>query len=45
MPIAPLPYIDEHETVIEAPAETIWRALSETLDHSSRATTASRRTP
>ncbi|WP_328900718.1 hypothetical protein OHR86_12935 [Streptomyces sp. NBC_00441] len=34
MPLAPLPYIDEHETVIEAAAETVWHALSETLDHS-----------
>ncbi|MFD5729561.1 hypothetical protein ACFWMT_26125 [Streptomyces sp. NPDC058368] len=34
MPIAPLPYIDEHETVIEAPAEAVWQALSDTLDHS-----------
>ncbi|WP_203601773.1 hypothetical protein [Streptomyces sp. SID9727] len=31
MPLAPLPYIDEHETVIEAAAEAVWRALSETL--------------
>ncbi|MFF7339450.1 hypothetical protein ACFZAT_19150 [Streptomyces sp. NPDC008163] len=42
MPQAPLPYIDEHETVIGASAEAVWRALSETLDHSfaGRAATA-----
>ncbi|MFC8537129.1 SRPBCC family protein [Streptomyces sp. NPDC057249] len=33
MPLAPLPYIDEHATVVEAPAEAVWQALSETLDH------------
>ncbi|MGQ4489711.1 hypothetical protein ACN6LM_000021 [Streptomyces sp. SAS_281] len=31
MPLAPLPYTDEHETVVEAAAEAVWRALSETL--------------
>ncbi|MGC4948009.1 hypothetical protein ACLQ2N_17675 [Streptomyces sp. DT224] len=34
MPLAPLPYIDEHETVIKASADAVWRALSETLDRS-----------
>ncbi|MEU2021893.1 SRPBCC family protein [Streptomyces sp. NPDC016469] len=34
MPLALLPYIDEHETVIEAAADDVWRGLSETLDRS-----------
>ncbi|MEU9646865.1 hypothetical protein [Streptomyces sp. NPDC048188] len=34
MPIASLPYIDEHATVVAAGVEDIWRGLGETLDRS-----------
>jgi hypothetical protein len=34
MPIASLPYIDEHSTVIAAGADDVWRSLGETLDRS-----------
>ena len=34
MPIASLPYIDEHSTVIAAGADDVWRNLGETLDRS-----------
>ncbi|MFE9703303.1 hypothetical protein [Streptomyces sp. NPDC005930] len=34
MPIASLPYIDEHATVVAAGVEDVWRGLSETLDRS-----------
>jgi hypothetical protein len=36
MPTAslPLPYLDEHATVVAARADDVWRALAETLDRS-----------
>jgi hypothetical protein len=34
MPIALLPYLDEHATVIAAETDDVWRGLAETLDRS-----------
>jgi hypothetical protein len=34
MPAAPLPYVDEHETVIAAEADAVWRSLIDTVDRS-----------
>jgi hypothetical protein len=32
--IEPLPYLDEHTTLVEAGADDVWRGLDHTLDHS-----------
>ncbi|NUS74488.1 MAG: hypothetical protein HOQ05_13985 [Corynebacteriales bacterium] len=34
MELDALPHVDEHETIIEASTEDVWRAVSETMDRS-----------
>jgi hypothetical protein len=34
MEISALPYVDEHTTVVAAPAESVWRCIGEVMDRS-----------